>query len=254
MKFQKRVVSKGSRVLAILGSIIKVIELDADELDVNRVTLSFHYSTILPLRSLLEEGSLEVFVNGAPWLEERSLELEDIGVLVSVKPSNALKGGLRLRSIYENLPKIVIALDLDLLRRLSHKTTMSGVEFIALYGNGGSLLVLEGDKYSVTIPAVESLARIHTHPEGACRLSRIDVRSAIRALADLSLFEAVVTPTCAFYITRIGFLDESEFEKLLNSEVDIVDSLDMVTVNAEKLELSKLTDLLPALEGRGFQL
>jgi len=42
MKFQSRLVSGGSRALAILGSIIKVIEFDAEELDVDKVTLSFN--------------------------------------------------------------------------------------------------------------------------------------------------------------------------------------------------------------------
>ncbi len=237
MKFQRKMVSNGSRALAILGSIVRAIELDADELDVDGIVLSFRNYPLHSTTALLEEDTIEVFISGAPWLEERELEIEDVGVIVYIKPSSISGYGLRLRSLYEILPRTVISLDLDFLRKLSHITTVSGVEFIALYRGEGSLLLLEGDRYKVTIPGIEVLATIHTHPEGACELSNADVRSAAYTLADLALFEAIVTPTCAFYIARIGFLDEYEFEKLLNNESGIADPLELTTVKAERLRL-----------------
>ena len=238
MKFQSRLVSGGSRALAILGSIIKVIEFDAEELDVDKVTLSFNnpsHNTIDLL--LLNSSDVEVLVSGAPWLEERELELEGLGVLIHIRPSSAPSHGLRLRTVYEILPRIVINLDSGILRKLSRTTTRSGVEFIALYREDGSLVLLEGDRYKVSIPTIEVLAAVHTHPEGSCGFSRADVRSAVYALTDLALFEAVVTPTCAFYIARIGFLDESDFERLLNIEGDIATPMELATVRFEKLWL-----------------
>ena len=242
MKFQSRLVSRGSRVLAILGSIIKVIEFDAEELDVDKVTLSFNNPSHNTIDLLLNSSDVEVLVSGAPWLEERELELEGLGVLIHIRPSSAPSHGLRLRTVYETLPRIVINLDSGILRKLSRTTTRSGVEFIALYMEDGSLVLLEGDRYKVSIPSIEVLAAIHTHPEGACGFSRADVRSTVHALTDLALFEAVVTPTCAFYMARIGFPDESDFERLLNIEGDIATPMELATVKFEKLWLGNSND------------
>jgi len=247
VKFQRRVVSRGSRVLAILGSIVRVVEFDAVELDVDRVTLSFGYPRKSDLSFLLEGDTVEAFIGGAPWFEGRELELEDIGVSVYVKPSNTLSEGLRFRFIYEVLPKLVISLDLDMLRELALITTRGGVEFIALYMEGGSLLVLEGDRYKVTIPSLEALAAIHTHPDGGCGLSEADVKSAAHALADLALFEAVVTPSCAFYIARIGFLDEPDFELLLNNSGGMVNPVELATVKAGRTALSGVENHITSL-------
>jgi|GEM_PF-752929 hypothetical protein len=247
MKFQRRGVSEGSRVLAILGSIVRVVELDAVELDVDRVTLSFGSPGEPSLSFLLEEDNVDVFVSGAPWLEERRLEFKDIGVSVRVVPSNTLLRGFKLRSIYEVLPKLVISLDLGMLRELSLITTRSGIEFIALYMEDGSLVVLEGDRHRVTIPSLEALAAVHTHPDGGCGLSEADVRTAAYALADLELFEAIVTPSCTFYIARIGFLGESDFEVLLNNRGGMVDPVELDTVRAGRMALNDIGKYLMLL-------
>lgn len=236
VKFQAKFVTEGSRLVAILGNLVKSIELEAEDLDVDSITLRFNGRDELDVESLVSSDTLDVDVSGANWVSGYELTLEDLMVRVLVKPAR-LRGGVKLRSVYELVPEVALRFDNSLLTNLSKRTTLDGVEYIALYTSKGFIVVLEGDVHRVTIPYVEALGVIHTHPEGACGFSEADVRSTAYALADLTLFEAIVTPTCAFYIARVGFVDEVDFETLLNNRGGIVEPVNLATVKMRKLRL-----------------
>jgi len=238
MKFQELLVTDGSKVAGILGSIVKAIESDALELNVEEVSLCFNGVCRLDIELLTSSGGIDVEVSGAPWLSEMELSLEDLMVEISLKPSSSPRRGVKLSAIYESLPELILKLDSSMLRALSKRTTLDGVEYMALYMDRGSVAVLEGDVHKVTIPSIEALGIVHTHPEGACGFSEVDVRSTAYALSNLTLFEAVTTPSCAFYIARIGFLDEKDFETLLNNTGGITTPARLPSIKIGRLTYS----------------
>lgn len=233
MRSQRMTVTRGSRVLAILGSIIRFVELDAEELNVDDVMVCFPSNPNSYL-DLMEEV-IEVRVTGAPWVEDGEINLDNVDVRISVKRGVRSGYCLTLRDLYVELPKITIVSDLAVLKPLSYATSRTGVEYMVLYREEGYAILLEGERLHVTIPYLESLGVVHTHPEGSCAFSEADIRSATYTLSDLALFEAIVTPTCSLYIARIGFLDEHDFEKLLNHRGVISEPLRLNTIMIERI-------------------
>lgn len=208
MKWQTAKRTRASAALALLAAVIRVIERDAEELDPRVVRLSPD-----PLVAAIGGEGMELCASGVDW----ELGEEEVGDSVVRVERCEAAGGRRLSEIYEEIPLLVPRLDGEELRRLARITSEEGVEYMIIYANDGTAYMLEGDEYSVTVPSVPAVGRVHTHPEGSCGLSSRDARSAAYSLADLSLFEAAATESCYFYAARIGFLAVEEYAKLLNS-------------------------------------
>ena len=208
MKRQEERITEGSRAVALVSALLRAVERDAEELDIESIWISPD-----PLERPWER---EFCVSGAECLEESSEELEDVGVEITVRQCG--KGGRKIKDLYESLPLLPVKLDGALLKSLARETSQSGVEFMVIYSAGGAAFVLEGEKYEVIVPQLSVPGIVHTHPEGHCGLSRRDVESALYALADLSFFEASATPSCYFYLSRLGFLNVDDFANLLNKE------------------------------------
>lgn len=211
MRWQRETVTEGSREIALISSLLRLVERDAEELDVDAVRVSPD-----PLEALVE-GRLEFCVSGAEWLSEDSEELEGIGAEVVVRRCTG--GGRRLRDLYAALPLIPPRRDGSLLKNLARRTSESGVEYIVFYSKDGRAYLLEGEEYQVIVPHIPMVGSVHTHPEDHCGLSRRDVESALYAMAELSFFEASATPSCYFYMARLGFMHVDDFAYLLNREL-----------------------------------
>ncbi len=219
-----------------MGGVLRRLEDEVEVLDVDSIHVYPPLSSLSAVLDLLGLEEVTVFVWGSELSELVEFELEELGLTVALKPSGGLVRGVSLRKVYEELPRIVLTLDSPTLKAFASRTSVDGLEYMVVYGLDGLAYMLEGDVHRVTIPGVDAASIVHTHPEGACGLSRADVRSSAYALTDLVLFEAAVTPTCAFYIARIGLLYEEDFAFLLNSG-DILEPLKLKSLIANAMPL-----------------
>lgn len=208
MKWQTAERTRASAAVATLAAVIRIIEREAEELDPSGVRLSPD-----PVAEVLRgRESLELCASGIDW----ELGEESEGAMVRVEKCE-IEGGRRLSEIYEEIPLLIPMLDGREIKELASITTEEGIEYMIIYAHDGTAYMLEGDEYSVTVPSVPAVGRVHTHPEGSCGFSSRDARSAAYSLADLSLFEAAATESCYFYAARVGFLEVGEYARLLNS-------------------------------------
>ncbi|MFN4046080.1 MAG: hypothetical protein ACK4H7_01910 [Acidilobaceae archaeon] len=236
VKRQRVAVTEGSKVSGFVGGVLRSLEGVVEVLDVDSIYVYPPLSSVSAVLGLFGLEEVTVFVWGSELSEFVEFELEELGLTVVLKPLEGPVRGVPLRKVYGELPKIVLTLDSSILKALASRTSVDGVEYMVVYGLDGLAYMLEGDVHRVTIPGVDAVGLAHTHPEGACGLSRADVRSSVYALTDLVLFEAAVTPTCAFYIARIGLLYEEDFALLLNKG-DILEPLELRTVSAKAILL-----------------
>lgn len=236
VKWQRATVTEGSKVLGFVGGVLRSLEGEVEVLDVDLIRVYPPLSSLDVVFRLLESRDVPVFLWGSELSEPVEFELEELGLTVVLKPSEAPVGGVVLRRVYEELPRMVLSLDSSAFKAFALKTSVDGVEYMVVYGLDGLAYMLEGDVHGVTIPYVDAAGIVHTHPEGACGLSRADVRSSVYALSELVFFEAAVTPTCAFYMARIGLLYEEDFASLLNRG-DILEPLRLKTVVANAIPL-----------------
>ena len=72
-------------------------------------------------------------------------------------------------------------------------------------------MMLEGEYLRVRIPRVKTVLSIHTHPEGACGLSKADIETGLDLLSEGGVMEAAATPSCAFIMMREGAVSEDAY-------------------------------------------
>ncbi|MEM2223018.1 MAG: hypothetical protein QXR02_00695 [Acidilobaceae archaeon] len=215
-KWQTSAITQASTLLSIASSIIKLIELDAEDLDTGFIRV---YPNILDydiVEKAVVEGLLRVYVDGASWISESKTRIVDLNLDIVIENKRLPNSSIKLKNLYERIPLVPLIFDSTLLRSLAYKTFISGIEYIIIYSLQGSLYVFEGERFRVVIPSVNAVGKIHTHPDGGCGFSKSDVESSVYSLADLSFFEAIATKSCYFYMARVGFMDVEDYIKLLN--------------------------------------
>jgi len=146
----------------------------------------------------------------APWLPP-GWRVERQGFTVTADES--LREPVGAASAYRATILTPLRLDSGLIRSLALETTGSGTEFILLYLETGEVAVLEGERYRVRIPMVDSAVVIHTHPEGACDFSEKDLESALDLFIEGGVGESAATPSCAAIAYRVGLLLEDDLVK-----------------------------------------
>ncbi len=158
-------------------------------------------------------------------------EVYNVGDLTIEVKSGNVKDGVGLLRLYERTPVNVVALDRELLRHLAQETSSTGVEYMLIYLEDGKVAVLEGERFRVSVPFVNSLAMLHTHPSGACGLSQKDLKSGIELLTEEGLFSGAVTPECAYIMYREGLVDEEDFIRVKKGELRDLRTVKFMHVN-----------------------
>ena len=158
-------------------------------------------------------GVIEVRLQGPLDFTEETIEVGDTRISIRLVPGRVARGRA-LAALYRALPVKVASLDSSLIRRLAWETSRSGVEYLLIYLSSGSVAVLEGEAYNISVPFVESVGQIHTHPQGACGLSKADVVSGLSGLVEGAIFEAAATIDCIVYMVRRGLVSEDDYIKV----------------------------------------
>ncbi len=209
--------TKAATILSVYYGIIDLLErlsLDAESppqaLEVDERLMDKEW-----LESRIAEGLITVRVRPpSPGVSERLNGIVELAngrpVSIEVVPDDEI-WGVKLGSLYEGLPSLVLRMDASLYKRLAFETTRSEIEYMGIYTVNGLLAVFEGEHYRVTLPFVKSVASVHTHPEGSCLLSLKDVESGLDLLVEGGLFIAAATTSCAFAMYRYGLVLEEDF-------------------------------------------
>jgi len=112
-----------------------------------------------------------------------------------------------------------------------YDTYKLGIEHLFILHRRGYWVVLEGERYRVTIPKINDvIASIHTHPKGSCLPSREDLENMIDLLTNGGILFGIASLPCMFSAELIDFLDEDTYEKLiyfLNNYYEFTKSLMM---------------------------
>ncbi len=210
MKWQEVRVTRGSTYAALAYSVITLIEglvETEEELWGSRVP-AYLLDPYAALRDALEAQRVIVYVPGRErHMESITLAGRSLTLEVSGRGSDLIEVG----RLYSAAYRATIALDRDLAVWLAKETTGSGIEYMLVYDDHGSVTLLEGERLRVRIPRVKAVMALHTHPEGHCGLSDKDVASAIDLLTEGGLASGSVTPTCAAVLYRYGMVDEDEY-------------------------------------------
>ena len=210
MKWQEVRVTRGSTYIALVYAVIKFIEGLAeteDELWHSRVP-AYLLDPVNGAQKAFDLGVVKVYVPGVGH-EADTVSVRGKELTLEVEGD---EGGLvDLGHLYSTAYKVAIGLDRDLAVRLAGETTLSGIEYMLIYDEDGSLTLLEGERLKVRIPRVKAVMTLHTHPEGHCGLSNKDVASALDLLTEGGLASGSVTPSCAAVLYRYGLVDEDEY-------------------------------------------
>ena len=208
MRWQQVRATPGSRYLAIVGRVIGVIE----DYDVDPASVGVP-SWLASGDALRRLGGGEVVVELSGLAPEGAADLaeEVAGDVRLVMRWGSHGPSVSAAALYEAAPLVVLRSDSSVLRELAARTTDTGIEFMVEYMDDGTAAFFEGERYSVRLPFIRSLAALHTHPEGACGLSKKDVDSAVQLLTEGGLFSGAVTETCAYVVYRLGPVLEDDY-------------------------------------------
>ncbi|MEM4429070.1 MAG: hypothetical protein QXJ33_04435, partial [Acidilobaceae archaeon] len=138
-KWQTSAITQASTLLSIASSIIKLIELDAEDLDTGFIRV---YPNILDydiVGKAVVEGLLRVYVDGASWISESKTRIVDLNLDIVIENKRLPNSSIKLKNLYERIPLVPLIFDSTLLRSLAYKTSISGIEYIIIYSLQGSL-------------------------------------------------------------------------------------------------------------------
>ncbi len=212
MKWQEVRETRGSAYAALLYAVLTTIEETAETEEAlwgSRVP-GLLLDPVSALSEVRLSSRIEVYVPGT----SGSRVVEVGGTAVTLRFVEPRSGYVGVDALYSTAYRATLMLDRDLVARLAGETTETGVEYMLLYAEDGSVLVLEGERYRVRIPRVKVVMAYHTHPEGHCGLSAKDVESALDLLTEGGLASGSATPTCAAVLYRHGLVDEDEYVAL----------------------------------------
>jgi len=216
LKEQGVTVTTGSVLLSVAWAIIDKIERDAMELGREPSSYIFYSPD---LHNFLEgfgrtlPNSFIVYLS--PYHgqdDEEELEISDSIKVVFRR----LEGdGRSYRELMDSVYKIPFIYDSSLLRKYSMNTNQTGMEYILLYLSDSRLVYLEGERFHVSIPSIQSsVVSLHTHPEQSCMLSHADVESALDSLVSGGIMAGAVTTKCAVVLRRRNLVTEEDFIEL----------------------------------------
>ncbi|MCE4606078.1 MAG: hypothetical protein F7B59_01935 [Desulfurococcales archaeon] len=215
MKEQGVTVTTGSVLLSVAWAVIDKIERDAME---SGREPSYYVFYSPELNNFLEgfgyapPSRFIVYLSPYDGQDDEELEISDSVKLVFRR----LEGdGMSYKELMESAYKIPFIYDSSLLRKYSRNTDQTGVEYMLLYLSDSRLVYLEGERFHVSIPFVQSsVASLHTHPEQSCMLSHADVESALDSLVSGAIVAGAVTTKCAVVLRRRNLVTEEDFIEL----------------------------------------
>ncbi len=200
-----------SKSIAVLYAIVTGLEeiVEDEGLDPGRVSLG--WGLLDEIREdpgkVIESGIVNV---GYPGLVQSIVRRVDSGVgeLTVVMEDNEYN--MNFYDLYDEIVKILLKDSFEFAMKASY-TTKTGIEFIFFYLEDGSVAMLEGEHFRVRLPRLRAVASIHTHPEGACGLSRADVESGLDLLSEGGLALGAATPSCMFIMYRRYLISEDDY-------------------------------------------
>ncbi|MCE4614827.1 MAG: hypothetical protein F7B60_04795 [Desulfurococcales archaeon] len=216
MKEQGVTVTTGSIVLSVAWAIIDKMEKDAME---SGRDPSFYIFYSPELYNFLEGfGRLppdNFIVYISPFPGRGGEEKVEINEKTSIIFRRLEGDGRSYRELMEAVYKIPFLYDSSLLRKYSLNTNQTGVEYVLLYLSDSRLVYLEGERFHVSIPSIQSsITSLHTHPEHSCMLSHADVESALDSLVNGAVMAGAVTSKCAVVLRRKNLVTEEDFIEL----------------------------------------
>jgi len=228
VKRQSETRTAGSLYASLVSAVLSFIEDNVEEegqLWGSKVP-AYLLSPSDALRELERRPSIELVIPGSRASEELSIAGKSLRLLSGQLSSDHVG----VERLYLAAPRSVLRLDRHLLARYAQETTETGVEFMFIYANTGDLLVLEGERYRVSIPRVRASMIFHTHPEGACGLSGKDIESALDLLTEGGLASGSVTKSCAALVYRVGVVNEDEYLSFKSGKVASYRTLRIETI------------------------
>ncbi len=239
LKEQELLVTKASVYIGVLFGVIDLIEsrIIEDYSNPEDILLDegFYYPESLAskVRSS-SEVTIRVY-SGYPDSYIGEFELEDIHTKITVVNSEYTYTGFPYYEAFRKAATVALTFDRELIRGMADRTTRSGIEYIIMYTNRGSLLRLEGEYLRVRLPFVRIAGSIHTHPEGSCGLSRADVESGLDLLSEGGFFEASATLSCAFLMYRRGLVSEDAYISVKSMKSNVIKPLNLGSIIFEPL-------------------
>ncbi len=197
--------------VALLYALLTGVEYLSEDEDFPLESVSYSWGLEEELAEypyrVLERGVIEVYSSRLYSSVERVMDVGDYRVTVRVSPGY---GDYGIRRLYEK-PYLFLRGDYSRIRERALITSRTGTEYMFVYLSNGELAVFEGETFRVRLPFIEAVANIHTHPEGACGLSRPDVESGLDLLSRGGLLAAAATPSCMAFMVRVGLVSEDDY-------------------------------------------
>ena len=209
--------TRASLGLALTYAIVTVVEFVAEDLDIplSAFTYSWRLDEMLAYNPerVLSDGRVVIRSSRVESPLRREVRVGESIVTVEIAPGY---GEYDIDHLYTSSLRIirVDSVTSSMIREKALSTTRDGVEYMFIFVDSGDVAVLEGEHFKVRLPFVKSTATLHTHPEGACGLSKQDVLSGLDVLSSGGLFAAAATPSCIAFMLRRGLVNEDDYIRI----------------------------------------
>ncbi len=206
--------TRASIALGLLYGMLSTLEFIVEDegLDWRRVSFSDRLLDILSSypEDIIEMGRVEFYSSQISGSLVRSFNFGNSGIEVVLSPGF---GDRSLASLYRYSVDLLL-LDRGIFRDKAFETSRTGIEYMFIYLETGDVALFEGEHHRVRLPFVSSSANLHTHPEGACGLSKPDVESGLDLLINGGIVSASATPSCLAYMVRIYLVLEDDYTRV----------------------------------------
>ena len=221
--------TRASVSLAVLNAIINNIEDIIEEYNLNINDLSLRWGSVDSILNPSENIYIKIYYKYNLNIN-KNIDINNININISI---NEGYGDMGFLMLYDLVEKIILQDAFEYAIKASY-TTRTGIEFIFYYLDDGRIAMFEGEYHRVRLPKVRAVASIHTHPEGACGLSKQDIESGLDLLAEGGLLLGAATTSCMAVMRRRFMVSEEDYlkikEYLLNKKINFK-KLDTVVFN-----------------------
>ena len=215
MKYQKTYENSRYKELCMIGSLINSLEYVVEDLELKAIDVEYYGNGRALLRihpyNLSEHVVSEV--KSRVWGENWNINVEEY--LSTLIIGDNVIFGQGFKELYYRFKDMIVEHVIPLMKKFTVETSRSNIEYYGALTNG-SLYVFEGLKGKVKLPSFKAYATLHTHPQGVCMFSHIDIEHLIHMFSEGSLLSGVVTSNCTLIAYRVGPFTLDDYEFLLD--------------------------------------